>query len=55
MAPLIGLVLGALTGAFLARKRGGSRLDMAQYGAGFAILFGVIGLFIAIFLARGAT
>ena len=55
MAPLIGLIIGAVTGAFLAKKRGGSRLDMAQYGAAFAILFGLIGLFIAIFLARAAT
>lgn len=55
MAPVIGLVLGALTGALLAKRRGGRGLDMAQYAGGFAILFGLIGLFVAIILARSAA
>lgn len=54
MAPVLGLLIGAVFGAFLARREGGRGLDMAQYSAAFAILFGLIGLFIAIFLARNA-
>lgn len=55
MAPVIGLVIGAALGALVARRKGGSGLDMAQYGGAFAILFGLIGLFVAIFLARNAA
>jgi len=39
-------------GAFRAKARGGKRLDMLQWGAVFAILFGIIGLFILIILQR---
>lgn len=50
--PLSGLVIGAVTGALRARLRGGTLADMAQWGAGFAILFGLIGMFILIFIER---
>jgi hypothetical protein len=52
MIVLAGLVLGALFGAGLAKKRGGRKLDMLQYAAGFAIFFMLIGLFATIFLER---
>ena len=39
----------------MAKRKGGNRLDMAQYAAVFAIFFGLIGLFVAIFLARAAA
>lgn len=55
MAPVLGLVFGAITGALVAKRRGGNGLDMAQYAGSFAIIFGLIGLFIAIFLARQAV
>ncbi|GFE63597.1 hypothetical protein [Litoreibacter roseus] len=55
MAPVIGLVLGAATGAIIAKRKGGRGLDMAQYAAAYAIFFGLIGLFVAIFLARNAA
>ena len=55
MAPLIGILFGAALGAFAARRRGGTKLDMAQYAGAFAIIFGLIGLFIAIFLARASV
>ena len=55
MAPLIGMLIGALLGAVVAKRKGGNRLDMAQYAGGFAIIFGLIGLFIAIYLARAAV
>lgn len=50
--PLSGLLLGAITGAFRAKMRGGKVLDMLQWGAAFAIFFGLIGLFILIFIER---
>ncbi|SHF77632.1 MULTISPECIES: hypothetical protein [Litoreibacter] len=55
MAPLIGMLIGALLGAVVAKRKGGNRLDMAQYAGGFAIIFGLIGLFVAIYLARAAV
>jgi len=55
MAPIIGLIFGALLGAVVAKRKGGNRLDMAQYAGGFAILFGLVGLFLAIYLARAAA
>ena len=50
--PLAGLVLGALLGAWSARRRGGKRLDLAQWAAAGAIMGGLVGLFVLIFLAR---
>ncbi|WP_298261607.1 hypothetical protein [uncultured Litoreibacter sp.] len=52
MAPLIGMIFGALLGVIVAKRKGGNRLDMAQYGGSFAILFGLVGLFVAIYIAR---
>lgn len=43
---------GALIGGFTAKSRGGNRLDIAQYAFGYAIAFGVVGLFLAVFLMR---
>ncbi|MDX8352157.1 hypothetical protein [Cognatiyoonia sp. IB215182] len=50
--PLSGLVIGALLGAFRAKRRGGTAKDIAQWAAVFAILFGLIGLFVLIFVQR---
>jgi hypothetical protein len=50
--PLTGMAIGAILGALRAKSRGGKRLDMLQWGAVFAILFGVIGIFILIILQR---
>ena len=50
--PLTGLLIGAILGALRARAKGGKGKDMAQWGAVFAIIFGLIGLFILIFLQR---
>lgn len=52
MIVLAGLVFGAILGAGLAKKRGGKKLDMLQYAAGFGILFSLLGLFATIFLER---
>lgn len=52
MIVIAGMVLGALWGAFRAGKRGGNRLDIAQYAAVHAIIFGLAGLMVTITLAR---
>ena len=44
--PLAGLLFGALFGALRAKRRGGAIFDLLQWGAVFAMLFGLIGLFI---------
>ena len=45
-------VIGALLGGYTARKRGGNRLDIAQYATAFAIAFGLLGLIATIILDR---
>lgn len=52
MIVVIGLLGGAIIGAVTAKRRGGNRLDMAQYAAGFGIALGLLGLFVTIFLER---
>jgi hypothetical protein len=47
-----GLLLGAIGGGLRAKSRGGKRLDIAQYAAVYGILFGMIGLFLTIYLDR---
>ncbi len=46
------LVIGALVGGLRARARKGNRLDIAQYAGVYAIIFGVIAMFITIALNR---
>lgn len=53
MIVLAGALAGAAYGAWLARKRGGTRADIAQYAAGYGIAFAILGLFVTLFLARG--
>jgi len=53
MLALVGLLGGGAWGAWLAKKRGGNRYDMAQYAGGFGIMWSVIGLVASIYLARG--
>lgn len=53
--PLAGIVLGALFGAIRAKMRGGKPADMAQWAAAFAMIFGLIGLFVLIFIERSYT
>jgi len=50
--PLAGLLFGAGFGAFRARARGGKMLDLLQWGAAFAIIFGIVGMFVLIFIER---
>ena len=46
MIVILALIAGAAYGAFSARKRGGNTADMLQYGAVYAIIFGMLGLLI---------
>ena len=52
--PLSGIVIGALTGALTARVKGGNRLDLLQWGAVFAMIGALIGLFLLVFIERAA-
>ncbi|PUB19196.1 hypothetical protein [Yoonia sediminilitoris] len=50
--PLAGLLFGAVLGAVRAKMRGGKLFDLLQWAAAFAIIFGLVGLFILIFIER---
>lgn len=52
MIVIVMTVIGAVWGAYLAKKRKGNRLDIAQHAASSAILFCLIGLFATILIAR---
>lgn len=52
MIVIAGLVLGALWGGFLARRRKGKGLDIAQYATAFAILGAILGLFATVIIDR---
>ena len=54
MIVLAAAILGGVFGALQARKRGGNRMDMAQYAAGYAIALAMVGLFVTIFVGRMA-
>ena len=47
-----GMLLGAFIGARAAHKNGGTRLDMAQYAAGYGIALGLVGLVATIVISR---
>lgn len=53
--PLGGALLGAIVGAFAARRRGGKGADMAQWGSVLAIVFGMLGLFLLVFIERSVV
>ena len=46
------MIVGALWGGLRARKRGGNRLDTAQYGAAYAIGLGLLAVLISIAIDR---
>ncbi len=50
---VIGLaLLGAIIGAWTARRRKGNTLDMLQYGAGYALAFAIVGMILTLVLDR---
>ena len=54
MFVLFGALIGALTGGTIAKRRGGKRADILQYGFVYAMIFAIIGLFITLFIHRMA-
>lgn len=52
MIVVTGLIAGGALGALRARARGGNTLDMLQYGAVYAVIFGVLGALVTVLLAR---
>jgi hypothetical protein len=52
--PLAGLIIGMVFGAVMAWRKGGKRLDILQWAAVNAMIFGVIGLFILLYIERNA-
>lgn len=44
--------LGAILGVTNAKRRNGTKLDLAQYGAAYAIAFAILGLFATLALER---
>lgn len=50
MIILAALTAGLFVGWSVARKRGGNRLDILQYATGYAIAFGLVGVFVTIFI-----
>lgn len=52
--PLSGLVIGAVIGAFSAKRRGGKTLDLLQWGGVLAIIGAIIGLFALVLIERAS-
>ncbi|MCB1333042.1 MAG: apolipoprotein acyltransferase [Roseivivax sp.] len=52
MFVIAGAILGAILGALSARRRKGNGLDMAQYAAGYGILFAVIGMILTVVIEK---
>lgn len=45
-------LLGAVLGGLTAKKRNGSRADIAQYAAGYAIAFALVGMIATLVIHR---
>ena len=45
-------IAGAAWGGLMARRRGGNRLDIAQYAGGFAIIFALLGLLATVLIDK---
>ena len=50
--PLGGMAIGAILGGVMAKRRGGKTADLLQWAAVMAIVCGLIGLFLLIFIER---
>ena len=48
-------IIGSVIGGFTAKKRGGTRADIAQYAAVYGIAFGLLGLLTTIILHRNGV
>ncbi|MGL4311626.1 MAG: hypothetical protein ACRCSU_14200 [Paracoccaceae bacterium] len=52
MIVIAGLFLGSIFGGVIARKKGGDRLDIAQYAAVCALIGAMLGMFATIVIER---
>lgn len=52
MIVIVAVLLGAAIGVLKAKKRGGVLADMLQYGAVYAIFFGIIGVIVTLTIDR---
>ena len=52
--PLLGMLIGAIFGVVMAKRRGGVTLDLVQWGVVNTIIFGVIGMMILVIIERAA-
>lgn len=52
MIVLAGILFGAIFGGLRARKRKGRPADIAQYAVVYAVAFGLLALFVSLFLDR---
>ncbi|MBT2131967.1 hypothetical protein [Aliiroseovarius lamellibrachiae] len=52
MIVFVSLLLGGGFGALRAKKRGGTKFDIAQYAVVYALIFALITLFFTIFINR---
>ncbi len=48
MLVVLGAIFGALLGARAAARKQGNRLDIIQFGAVYALLFALVGLFLTL-------
>ncbi|MBW4962866.1 apolipoprotein acyltransferase [Sulfitobacter sp. CW3] len=55
MIVIIFALIGAIWGVLAARKRQGNRKDMAQYAAGYAMAFVIVGMILTVILDRVLT
>ena len=55
MIVIAGAILGAILGALTAKRRQGTRADMWQYGAVYAIAFSLVGLILTIAIEKLLT
>ena len=52
MIVIVAALAGAIIGGTTAARRKGSRLDIAQYAASFAIAFAVVGMIATVIIHR---
>lgn len=52
MVIIAAAVFGVLLGVLTARRRGGQRLDQWHYGAIYGLMFTVLGVLVAVVIAR---
>ncbi|SFS51016.1 hypothetical protein SAMN04488040_0693 [Sulfitobacter marinus] len=55
MIVILFALIGAIWGGLTARKRQGNRKDIAQYAAGYAMAFVIVGMILTVILDRVLT